>query len=243
MALVVDTPVMAPMVRKLCLWQPLSDADKRAVLDLPHTLRSFDAGNYLVEEGDSRSDCCLLLSGYAFRQKVAGAGGRQILAMHIAGDVVDLQNSLLRRADHSVQALSAVQVALIPREAIVALAFSRPGVGLAMWYDTLVDGSLYREWMTNIGRRDARTRIAHLLCEFGSRLEAVGLGSTAGYEMPMTQEQIADATGLTTVHVNRILMGLDRQGLTQRTRRSVIIHDWDRLCDVGDFSRDYLHLD
>ncbi len=242
MAVLTGDQTLAPMVHKLCLWQALSEADKHAVLELPHVVRSFDTAEYLVEEGARNNLTCLLLSGYAFRQKVAGSGGRQILAVHIAGDLVDLQNSLLKRADHSVQALSPAHVALIPRQAIIELAFSRPTIGLAMWYDTLVDGSLYREWMTNIGRRDARARIAHLLCEFGARLEAIGQGSTAGYEMPMTQEQIADATGLTSVHVNRILMGLDRHGLTQRTRKSVIIHDWDRLCDVGDFNPDYLHI-
>lgn len=233
---------LAPMVRKLSLQAALSEADQQAVLDLPYVLKSMSAGAYIVRDGDQPEHSCLLVSGFAFRHKVVGDGGRQILSLHMSGDVVDLQNSLLRMADHNVQALSQVEIALIPRTAIREIAFSRPPVGMAMWYDTVVDGSVQREWTTNVGRRDARTRMAHLLCEFGVRLETAGLGSTCDYEMPMTQEQLADSMGLTAVHVNRTLMGLDREGLTQRNKRSVIIHDWKRLAEAGDFSSDYLHL-
>jgi CRP-like cAMP-binding protein len=95
--------------------------------------------------------------------------------VHMAGDLVDLQNSLLRTADHNVQAFTQVQIARIPREAIRAIAFGRPAIGMAMWYDTLVDASIHREWNANVGRRDALTRLSHLLCEFGVRLEAAGL--------------------------------------------------------------------
>jgi CRP-like cAMP-binding protein len=154
---------------------------------------------------------------------------------------VDLQNSLLRIADHDVQALTEAHVAFIPVDAVRELAFSRPRVGMAMWYDTLVDASVHREWTANLGRRDARTRVAHLLCEFGVRLQDAGLGNLRSYDMPMTQEQLADATGLTSVHVNRTLKSLDREGLTQRTLRSVSIDDWSRLAKAGDFDSRYLH--
>lgn len=158
------------------------------------------------------------------------------------GDVVDLQNSLLGEADHSVRVLTRAEVAFIPREAIVELAFRLSNVGLAMWYDTLVDGSIFREWILNIARRDAQTRIAHLLCEFGVRLEALGLGDRSSYELPMTQEQLADATGLTSVHVNRSLMDLEARGLIARTVRYVVVSDWARLETAGDFDPAYLHL-
>jgi CRP-like cAMP-binding protein len=131
---------------------------------------------------------------------------------------------------------------MIPRDAVKALAFARPAVGMAMWYDTLVEGSVQREWTANIGRRDARTRMAHLLCEFGVRLEQAGLGTLCEYELPMTQEQLADATGLTSVHVNRTLRSLDREGWTERRMRSVRIKDWDELAAAGDFDPAYLHL-
>ena len=111
-----------------------------------------------------------------------------------------------------------------------------------MWYDTLVDGAIFREWIANVGRRDARTRIAHLLCEFSLRLEAAGLGNHLEWDLPMTQEQLADCTGLTPVHVNRMLKELDKKGLISRTRRSVTVNDWKALAEAGDFESAYLHL-
>jgi DNA-binding transcriptional ArsR family regulator len=112
-----------------------------------------------------------------------------------------------------------------------------------MWIDTLVDGSIFREWIANVGRRDARTRIAHLLCEFSIRLRVAGLGSEARYELPMTQEQLADATGLTSVHVNRTLKALEQDGVIERPNpRSIWVGNWRRLAEVGDFDTGYLHL-
>ena len=113
---------------------------------------------------------------------------------------------------------------------------------MAMWKDTLVDGSIFREWIANVGRRDASTRLAHVLCEFALRLKLAGLGEQTSYELPMTQDQLADAVGLTAVHVNRTLQSLERQKLISRTQRSVSIGDWQRLADAGDFDATYLHL-
>lgn len=230
------------MLRKLSRWSVLDKQDQQAILALPHETRTIGKGNYIVRDGDQPTRSCVLLSGFAYRHKLVGNGGRQILSVHMSGDVVDLQNSLLRIADHDVQALTEAVVAFIPAGAIRELAFSRPAVGMAMWYDTLVDGSVHREWTANVGRRDSRTRMAHLLCEFGVRLHDAGLGSLCSYEMPMTQEQLADCTGLTPVHVNRTLKSFDREGLTQRTLRSVAIDDWEALAKVGDFDTRYLHL-
>ncbi|MCA1653276.1 MAG: Crp/Fnr family transcriptional regulator [Sphingomicrobium sp.] len=236
-------PILEPMVRKLELWGPLEEEDRAALLALPYTLREIPQQGYIVRDGDRPTHSCALLRGYAFRQKIVADGERQILAVQIPGDLVDLQNSLLPKADHSVQALTRVEVAYIPREPIVALAFERPAIGKLLWFDTLVDGSIAREWITNIGRRDAYTRIAHLLCEFALRLEKAGIGERDRYELPMTQEQIADATGLTAVHVNRTLRTMDESGFLTRDKRSVVIHDWARLAQAGDFSSGYLHFD
>jgi CRP-like cAMP-binding protein len=112
-----------------------------------------------------------------------------------------------------------------------------------MWLDTLVDGSIFREWIANVGRRDAHARIAHLLCEFSLRLKVAGLGEATEYELPMTQEQIADCTGLTSVHVNRTLKSLEAERLIERrTSRTIIIGDWRKLAEAGDFDSTYLHL-
>src|SRR5690606_19452549 len=133
--------------------------------------RRMERGNYIVREGDKPNHACLLLSGFAYRHKIVGDGGRQILSVHVRGDLVDLQNVLLRTADHNVQALTAGVVAVIPRDAIRGLFQSRPLIAEAMWYDTLVDASVHREWVANLGRRSARTAMSHLLCEFGVRLQ------------------------------------------------------------------------
>jgi CRP-like cAMP-binding protein len=146
-------------------------------------------------------------------------------------------------ADHSVQAITESEVAFIPREAIKKLAFERPNVGMAMWHDTLVDASIFREWIANIGRRNAHARIAHLLCEFSLRLRVAGLGEETNYELPMTQEQLADCTGLTPVHVNRTLKALEAENLIERrSTRAITIGDWKKLANAGDFDSAYLHM-
>ena len=234
---------LAPMLRKLEGWAEIGADDRAAVLALPHTLRTLEAGRYVVREGDLTANSCLLRSGFAYRHKMVGDGSRQIVAIHMRGDLVDLQNSLLRLADHSVQALTQIDVALVPRAAIQALVSSHPGAAWAMWLDTLVDGSIFREWLANVGRRDARARTAHLLCEFALRQEAAGLGQRGAYELPMTQEQLADTLGLTPVHVNRTLKSLESDGLIERHRRAVTIGSWEQLRDVGDFNPAYLHLE
>ena len=230
------------MVRRLSLWQPLSQEDRATILKLPYQRRSLTAGQYLVWDGDRPQHACLLLTGFACRHKSAGNGGRQILSIHMKGDILDLQNSLLGIADHNVQMLTAGEVALIAITTVEELAALNPRIGMAMWYETLVEGSIFREWMLNVSRRDARTRIAHLLCELGLRLEVVRLGDPTSYELPLTQEQLADAVALTPVHVNRTLMKLEADGLITRTKRMVSIIDWNELAKVADFDPRYLHL-
>ena len=233
---------LATLVTKLRLHAKLDEEDKAAVLALPHVVRSLEGGRYIVREGDRPTHCCLLVSGFGIRHKIVEGGGRQIVNIHVAGDMVDMQNALLDTADHNVQTLTAVEAAYIPREALMELAFTRPAVGRAFWLETLVEASIAREWIANVGRRDARARVAHLLCEFAYRLDAVGLGEECNYRLPMTQEQIADTVGLTSVHVNRTLKSLDAEGLTTRSLRSVKINDWKRMAQVADFRSTYLHL-
>jgi CRP-like cAMP-binding protein len=230
------------LVRKLRTLAPLDQADEEAIRALPHSVRRIENGKYIVREGDKPTHCCLLVSGFSIRHKIVADGARQIVNIHVSGDMVDLQNCLLGVADHNVQALTTMEAAFIPREALVELSFSRPSVGKALWIESLVEGSIQREWIANVGRRDARTRVAHLLCEFAHRLEAVGLAEKCKYELPMTQEQVADTVGLTSVHVNRTLKELQREGLMSLSKRSVVIDDLRRLAEVGDFRSTYLHL-
>jgi CRP-like cAMP-binding protein len=234
---------LEPMLKKLQYWHELDADDRAAVLALPHTTKTMEPSNYIVREYDRAEHACVLLSGFAFRHKIVAGGHRQIVSIHMKGEAVDLQNSLLGKADHSVQMLTAGKIACIPRGAINRLAFERPAIGRAMWIDTLVDGSIFREWIANVGRRNGPTRIAHLLCEVALRMKVAGLGELTQYELPMTQEQLADATGLTPVHVNRSFKALQSQGLIQRVSpRSIRIGDWKKLTAAGDFNSGYLHL-
>jgi CRP-like cAMP-binding protein len=235
--------ILTTMLRKFERRGPLDEGDRQALLDIPHRVQMIEASSYIVREGARPDRCCLILSGFAYRHKLTVEGARQIVSVHIPGDFVDLEGALLNVADHNVQALSRCEIACIPRDALRALILAHPRVAMAMWVDTLIDGSVFREWVINVGRRDARQRIAHLLCEFARRLEVAGLASEYRYELPMTQEQLGDATGLTPVHVNRVLKALDRDGLIRRERRFVVIPDWEALRQAGGFSETYLHLD
>jgi CRP-like cAMP-binding protein len=231
------------MVRKLELRSALGVRDKAALLALPYRAQMVEPSVYLVREGQFPERSCLILSGFAFRHKVTVEGARQIVSVHIPGDFIDLDNTLLNIADHNVQTLTRCEIAFIPRNAIRQLILTHPSIAMALWLDTLIDSSIFREWVVNVGRRDARSRIAHLLCEFARRLEVAGLGEEYDFQLPMTQEQLADATGLTAVHVNRVLMGLARDGLIERHKRHLRIPQWEALRRVAGFSEVYLHLD
>jgi CRP-like cAMP-binding protein len=236
-------PSFEKMVRRLERYSPLDGSDREALLGLPHQVRAYPANGHIIRDGEVPRHCSLLLSGFAHRYKLTGQGGRQIISLHMAGEFVDLQNCLLSVSDHSVQTLTQAEVANIPPAAVQALALSRPAIARALWIDTLIDASIFREWVVNVGRRDSRARVAHLLCEFSLRLESAGLASNHHYELPMTQEQLADAVGLTSVHVNRVLKQLGEEGLISRDRRRIVIEDWQRMRDAGDFNERYLHHD
>ncbi len=228
-------------MRKLEAHLALSASDRSEILALPHNMRRLEAQSYTMREGDRPDKCAVLLSGCAFRHKLTGEGARQIMALHIPGDALDFQNLFLKESDHNVQMLTRGLVAEIPMPALEKLALGNSDVGRAILITTLIEASIFREWALNIGRRDARSRIAHLLCEFAYRLTSYGLQPSGTYELPMTQEQLADATGLTAVHVNRVLQGLQRDGLLDRDRRMVRFPSWERMRDVADFNPRYLH--
>jgi CRP-like cAMP-binding protein len=139
-----DHLTLAPMAAKLQQWRVLSTEDREALLALPFRVIELRPQEHVVREGDKPQNCCVILSGYTIRHKIAGNGGRQIFSIHMNGDLADLQNSLLGVADHNLQALTRVEAALIPIEAIQEIAFDRPAIGRAMWYETLVDASIFR---------------------------------------------------------------------------------------------------
>lgn len=230
------------LVRNFELRSPLPPEDRDAILRLPYRLRTFEAGTYTIRESDAPQDCAVLVSGFAYRQKLTGEGTRQIVALHIPGDALDFQNLFLDVSDHSIQMLTRGEVALVKVQDLQVLARHRPSVQHAIVVKILVEAAIFREWILNLGRRDARTRVAHLLCELGVRLDAEGLAEDYSYELPMTQEQLADAVGLTPVHVSRTLKVLEAEGLIVRSKRVVRFSDRKGLRLVGDFNERYLHL-
>ncbi len=231
------------LVRNLELRAPLPEEDRNAVLALSYTLRTLEPSTYTIREADPPKLCAVLVSGFAYRQKLTGDGSRQIVALQIPGDALDLQHLFLNTADHNVQMLTRGEVAFVPREELQELARSRPAVGHAILVKISVEASIFREWLLNVGRRESRARLAHLLCELAIRLDAEGLAEDYGYELPMTQEQLADTLGLTPVHVNRTLKTLEAEGLIIRNKRNISFPDWERMRGVGDFNQRYLHLE
>ena len=229
------------LIRKLETHHPLALEDREAILSLPYKPRTMEAQSYSVREGDRPERCAVLLSGFAFRHKVTGEGERQIMSLNIPGEALDFQNLFLQESDHNVQMLTRADVAEVPMHAMEELVLTQANVARAILIASLVEASIFREWTLNIGQRDSRSRISHLLCEFAYRLSLQGLEPSGDYELPMTQEQLADATGLTAVHVNRVLKALQAEGLIDRTRRMVSFPDWERLREVGDFNPRYLH--
>ena len=219
----------------------MSDEDKRALLALPWYRKNYPRDGYMVREGEPATVCTLLITGFAFRQKLVSDGARQIISFHIPGEFLDIQNSMLEVADHNLQSLTRSTVALVSRNALSDLMASRPAIRRALWLDSLVDLSIFREWVVNVGRRDARARIAHLLCELAARLKSAGIADGEIFDFPLTQEQVGDATGLTAVHTNRTLQSLRKDGLISLSSNRLSILDWDALTEVGDFNERYLH--
>lgn len=222
---------------------PLSDTDKKALLAMPFTVKTYPKHAYLVREGERAKSAKIIVDGLAYRHKVTAEGARQIISIHMPGDFVDLEGSLLNVADHNVQVLEACTVAEVPRSALIEIIDNHGALAHAMWIDTLIDASVYREWVVNVGRRDAKRAMCHLLCEFGRRLKFAGLADSDQFQLPMTQEQLGDCLGITPVHVNRVLKELGAEGLVVRDERHIEVPDPARLAKVGGFNELYLHLD
>jgi CRP-like cAMP-binding protein len=229
------------LVRKLESIAPLTADERQALLNLPMAVRSYARGEDIVRDGDHPGECCLILDGFACRYKLLPDGRRQIMAFHTPGDMPDLQSLHIGVMDHSVAAMMPTRVALIPHRSMRDLTQTYPGLQHALWRDTLVDAAIFREWLLAIGRRTAHERIARLICEMLLRFRGVGLAPDDTFKMPATQADVADALGLSNVHVNRVLQDLRRDGLITWTNFSVTVLKWDELQALGLFDAAYLH--
>jgi CRP-like cAMP-binding protein len=230
------------MIRKLASIFPLSDEEKKALQVLPIQLATFKTDQDIVRVGERPSRSFMLVDGYTCVYKLTSEGRRQIVAFHVPGDMPDLHSLHLKVMDTSMATVTPCTIGFIPHEALHDLCAHYPRIAAALWRETLVDASIFREWMTGIGRRESYNRMAHLLCEFFTRLNAVGLTQDHGFTLPITQVELADAIGASTVHVNRVLQELRADGLIQTVGTQVNIPDWERLKEVADFDPLYLHL-
>lgn len=230
------------MIQKLESIFSLSPEEKQALQDLPIQIEALKPEQDIVRIGDQPSQCCLLLEGFTCVYKLTSEGKRQILALHVPGDMPDLQSLHLQVLDISIASVSASKVGFIQHDVMRRVCERHPRLTAAFWRETLIDASIYRDWILNIGQRDAYARVAHFLCELLMRLQAVGIVEDRAFHLPITQAQLADAIGITSVHMNRVFQALRSDGLIDATRGRVAILDWDRLQQEGDFDPLYLHL-
>jgi CRP-like cAMP-binding protein len=235
-------PHTAVLLRKLESIAPLAPEEKAALLRLPLRLRAIAADQDIVREGDVPSECCLLVGGFACRYNVTAQGRRQILSFHISGDIMDLHSLHLGVMDHSVATLVPSQLAFIQHDDLRTLMRDHPRLVDLFWRDTLIDAAVFRQWTLNVGRRQAPARLAHLLCELLVRLRAVELVEDHVCDLPLTQIELADALGISNVHVNRVLQDLRGQDLITLHGKTLKVLDWEGLKTVGEFDPTYLHL-
>jgi CRP-like cAMP-binding protein len=199
-------------------------------------------GSDLIRQGDRSDVVQILLSGWACRYKVLDDGRRQILAYLLPGDLCDLHVSLLNQMDHNIGLLSPATVVAIPFRDIHATMERFTKIERAIWCASLADEAILREWLVSVGRRDAIGRVGHRLCELRYRMQEVGLVDRTGeFDLPLSQEDLADSLGLSSVHVNRILTRLRGQGLVLLNRRRLTIAQPERLAELSGFDPSYLH--
>ena len=231
------------LLKRLRLSADIDEEDERAITNLPIRVKQMASGEPIVSLGDRPSACCLVVDGFVLRSKVIGTGHRQVLAFHQPGDVPDLQSLFLHVMDHDVSTLGNCVLGFIPHPPLRELIKRRPNVAQALWRDTLTDAAIFREWICNVGQRDATSRVAHLVLELYTRLKAVGRTNGLSFGFPATQALFADAVGTSVVHMNRVVQELRNRGLLEFDKGRISILDEARLREIADFDALYLHLD
>ena len=239
---VASLPSSNPLTRKLSHFAPLSGSDQQVLDTLADRDEHFPADVDIVSEGSVPRSVFLLKEGMAIRYRALPDGGRQIMTFLIPGDLCDMHVFLLKAMDHSIGTLTPVRVAPISRESIMDLIAHRPRVSAALWWSSLQEEAMLRERVVSLGRRDARGRIAYLLCELLWRHAAVGLTNGERFQLPLTQTELGDTLGLTPVHVNRILKEFREHRLIAMERKMINLLDVEALQTIAAFNKEYLHL-
>lgn len=234
-------PATSRLLRRLSAWQPLSAEESHALEAAAGAVRLHRPHEDLVREGATASHVGLLLSGFAYACRVLPDGRRQIISYLIPGDLCDSRQLLLPTAAHTICTLTAANVVLFGREALLELIARHPRLGQMLCWLALQEEMIALEWLVNVGQRTAIERLAHLLCEIFTRMQMVGLTDGSRCELPLTQVELADTLALSTVHVNRTLQELRRQRLVSLASGLLEIHDFPALQSVAMFTSDYLH--
>jgi CRP-like cAMP-binding protein len=235
--------VLAALLRRLNIVSGLDDADIAAIRGLPIHVRHWEAGRTIVSDGERPTECCLVIEGFCIRAKTTANGQRQILSIHIPGEIPDLQSLHLHRMDHDLIAVVPSTLGFISHTTMRALTRANPSVAEVLWRDTLIDSAIFREWIVNVGQRPAVNRLAHTVVELRRRLAVIGRKAGDSFEMPLTQEQISEALGITPVHANRIIRQLRDDGIVDISRGRVTVLDEAKLAELAQFDDRYLHQD
>lgn len=230
------------LIAKLQTVANVRDSDVEQLIAICVDERLVAAKKHILLEGDRPDHVHVILEGWAARYKTLRDGSRQIVAFLIPGDFCDLHVAILGQMDHSILALTRCRVAYIPSAQLDALTSGHNGLTKALWWATLVDEGVLREWILNVGRRNAYERIGHLLCELHARMQMVGLVDDDRLALPLTQDHLADATGMTPVHINRILQRLRSENLIEIGSGSLAILDVPKLREAVGFDGNYLHI-
>ena len=235
---------MSHLIRKLEHFVRLSPAD-RAILVRASSerVRNFRPRIDIAREGDKPRDVHLILAGWACRYKQLEDGRRQIVSFFLPGDICDLNIFILREMDHSIGTITSVTIADLSREVFDEISAGHPRIATAFWWEGLVNSAIQREWTMSLGQRTASVRMAHLLCEIFLRLRLAGLTRENSCDFPLTQSDLADATGLSKVHVNRTLQELRSAELIVLRGKSLTVPSLERLMNAGLFNANYLHID
>ena len=231
-----------PFINMLSRRDRLSDEEMSLVGSLPIRRETFRNGSQIIAEDSRPGESCMVLRGFAGRSHYMKDGGRQITALHVPGDFVDLHAYLLKVMDHGVVAIGPCEVGFVPYGSVRRLTEENHHLGRLFWLSTVIDGAIQRAWITCLGRLSAEQRMAHLFCEIYLRLEAAGVASGNQFAFPLTQAQVADLLGLSVVHINRRLQELRSTGLVDWRNGMISIRDFDQLADLADFDPTYLSL-
>lgn len=231
------------LLQKLRARDEVGPEEEAALRGAIGDVREFPADRTVIREGELLENSTLLLEGIMLRYKDLRDGGRQISAVHIAGDFLDLHSFTLKRLDHNILTATPCKVGLAPHLKLREITERFPHLTRLLWFSTNLDAAMHREWELSLGRRSATARAAHLLCELHTRLEVVGLADAEGFALELTQTEFAECVGLTPVHVNRTLRKLREEGLVEFRGGRVTVLDRAKLERVAEFRRDYLYLD